>query len=230
MKNPAFKSDIYSISFDEKSNGYIVSFVDGNILSSKELIELCQGILKFINTYTDEEIERENKKRQEEWFASMYTDNNPLDDPYHICYFKKNAHLKEGIVYVFQDKASGHVRAIKTTEKSYESSMRSKQSSSFEGIKILYKTSTKHQNLLSEFLNIHAERIRNNPQYVMDEEYLDDMNKWIKNEVKVTRYKCKNCKNIINSMEDRSYIRCSKCFSNFCTVNCWNEHTCSPRK
>ncbi len=229
MKNSNFKPDIYSISYDEKSNGYIVSVVNGNILSSKELVDLCQGVLNFINTYTDQDIESLNKKRNEEWFATTYTEYNPLDNPYHICYFKKNAHLKEGIVYVFQDIASGHVRAVKTSKKSYESSVKSKQSSSFEGIKILYKTATKHQNLLSDFLNIHAERIRDNPEYVSNEMYLDDLNKWIKREIKVTQYKCKNCKDIINSLEDSSYIRCSKCFSNFCTVDCWNNHICTHK-
>jgi hypothetical protein len=135
----------------------------------------------------------------------------------------------EGIVYVFKDNASGHVRAVKTTEKSYGNSVKSKQSSSFEGIKILYKTTTKHQNLLSEFLNINAKRIRNDPEYVMNEEYLDDLNKWIKTEVKITRYKCKNCKDIISSLEDSSYIRCSICFSNFCTIDCWNNHSCKTK-
>lgn len=51
---------------------------------------------------------------------------------------------KEGIVYLFKDIDSGYVRAVKTTENSDESSVKSKQSSSFEGIKNLYKTATKH--------------------------------------------------------------------------------------
>jgi hypothetical protein len=229
MKDSAFKPNVYSISYDDKSDGYVVSTGQGVMLKSEALLELCQGILKFMDTYSDEDIEKTNIKNQEAWFTSMYTGYDPLDDPYHTCHFKKNAHLKEGIVYVFQDRASGHVRAVKTTEKSYESSIRSKQTASFEGIKILYKTTTKHQNLLSEFLNVKAEHIRNNQEYLLNEEYLDDLNKWINTDVKVTRYKCKNCKDIISSLETNSYTRCSKCYSNFCSVDCWNEHVCNGK-
>lgn len=34
MKSSNFNPDIYSISYDEKLNGYMVSLVNGNILSS----------------------------------------------------------------------------------------------------------------------------------------------------------------------------------------------------
>lgn len=229
MADSKFKPDIYSISYNEKSNGYVVSHGHGTMLTSEALLDLCQGILNFINTYTDEDIEKENERNSEEWYSSLYSESNYLDEPYHVCHFKKNAHLKEGIVYVFQDKASGHVRSVKTTEKSYENSVKNKQSSSFEGIKILYKTNTKHQNLLSEFFNSNAEHIRNNPDYVSNEEYREDFMKWILSDVKITRYKCKSCKDTINSLENRSYIRCSKCFSNFCSVDCWDEHICTAK-
>lgn len=84
MKESKFISDIYSVRFDEKSDGYAVSIAQDGILKSKALIELSERIIKFMDTYTDEDIEKINRKEEEEWYASMYNDYNHLNEPYHI--------------------------------------------------------------------------------------------------------------------------------------------------
>lgn len=229
MKDLTFKQGHYSISYDEKSKGYCVSTGHGEILTSKALVELCEGILSFLDTYTDEEIEEANKQNEEVWYANMYTDNDHLSKPYHTCHFKKNGHVREGLVYVYQDKASGHVRAVKTTEQTYENSVRNKQNSSYEGITVLNKIHTKHQNLLWEFFNMKAEHIRNHPEFVTEENYFADLNHWIATKVTITKYKCKKCKDVMSSLERTSYIRCSTCLSNFCSEDCWEHHECKSK-
>lgn len=223
-KSKLLLGGVYQFAYDEDSKG--VCPMDGGFIPEKEeIIEVAKGLINFVNSYSQKNIDQHNKSYLSEERIGKYR-------------FRKRTQ-KKGYIFIYRELGTNLYRIGETKE--LQKRMIALNNASPVTIELICSDYSEDVSMLKEYLQnqLQSKLLHDNwyrleqsdLAFVESKAYKEGFDDWLEEKErsrKKQRITCIVCGKTVTELESNHHYRCGLCNSKFCSEECGYSHTCSP--